>query len=264
MKIELDLRMEASAAEEIRNDLIEDTNIYIPKVDWELTTNELLVLEWVHGTNISDVKRLKQSNINLRNLASNLAVSFFNQAYKNGYFHADMHPGNILVRDDGVLVFIDFGIMGRLKERDRIAIAEILNGFLNHDYLRVAEIHLEAEYIDKDVDVQIFAQSLRAIGASVVNKPLKDISVANLLAQIFKVTKDFNMKTQPQLVMLQKTTFTVESIGRKLDANINIWKLAEPWINDWAKKNISIEAKIYKAAKFKLKEIIYKAINQFY
>jgi ubiquinone biosynthesis protein len=262
MKIELDLRMEASAAEEIRNDLIEDTNIYIPIVDWELTTNDLLVLEWVHGINVSDVKKLKEYNINLRTLASNLAISFFNQAYKNGYFHADMHPGNILVREDGVLVFIDFGIMGRLKEKDRIAIAEILNGFLNQDYLRVAEVHLDVGYIDKDIDVQIFAQSLRSIGASIVNKQLKDISVANLLAQIFKVTKDFNMKTQPQLVMLQKTTFMVESIGRMLDPNINIWKLAEPWISDWAKKNISLEAKIYKAIKLKLKGIISKAINQ--
>jgi len=173
-----------------------------------------------------------------------------------------MHPGNILVREDGVLVFIDFGIMGRLKEKDRIAIAEILNGFLNQNYLRVAEVHLEVGYIDVDVDVQIFAQSLRSIGASIVNKELKDISVANLLAQIFKVTKDFNMKTQPQLVMLQKTTFMVESIGRMLDPNINIWKLAEPWISDWAKKNISIEAKIYKAIKLKLKGIISKTINQ--
>ncbi len=262
MKIELDLRMEASAAEEIRNDLIEDVNIYIPVVDWELTTNDLLVLEWVHGINVSDIKKLKECNINLRTLASNLAISFFNQAYKNGYFHADMHPGNILVREDGVLVFIDFGIMGRLKEKDRIAIAEILNGFLRQNYLRVAEVHLEVGYIDIDVDVQIFAQSLRSIGASIVNKQLKDISVANLLAQIFKVTKDFNMKTQPQLVMLQKTTFMVESIGRMLDPNINIWKLAEPWISDWAKKNISIEAKIYKAIKLKLKGIISKAINQ--
>ena len=261
MKIELDLRMEASAAEEIKNDLIEDVNIYIPVVDWELTTNELLVLEWIEGINVSDIKKLKECNINLRTLASNLAISFFNQAYKNGYFHADMHPGNILVKKDGVLVFIDFGIMGRLKEKDRIAIAEILNGFLNQNYLRVAEVHLEVGYIDKDVDVQIFAQSLRSIGASIVNKELKDISVANLLAQIFKVTKDFNMKTQPQLVMLQKTTFMVESIGRILDPNINIWKLAEPWINDWAKKNISIEAKIYKAIKLKLKGIISKTIN---
>jgi ubiquinone biosynthesis protein len=262
MKIELDLRMEASAAEEIRNDLIEDTNIYIPIVDWELTTTDLLVLEWVHGIKVSDVKKLKECNINCRTLASNLAISFFNQAYKNGYFHADMHPGNIIVREDGVLVFIDFGIMGRLKEKDRIAIAEILNGFLKQDYLSVAEVHLDVGYIDKDVDVQIFAQSLRSIGASIVNKPLKDISVANLLAQIFKVTKDFDMKTQPQLVMLQKTTFMVESIGRTLDPNINIWKLAEPWISDWAKKNISIEAKIYKAIKLKLKGIISKAINQ--
>ncbi|XVN41497.1 MAG: 2-polyprenylphenol 6-hydroxylase [Rickettsia endosymbiont of Argas persicus] len=261
MKFELDLRLEAAAASELTDNMRNDRNVIIPKIYWDLTSENILTTEWLDGTSIYDTELLKQTGLEPAKIAENFAVMFFNQAYRDGFFHADLHAGNILVNKQGKIILLDFGIMGRLKEKDRLAIAESLFGFLNCDYKLVAKVHLRANYIPADTDLDLFAQSCRAVTEPVVGTPTKNISVGKLLAHLFKITKDFGMEVQPDLLLLQKTLIMVEGIGRQLDENINMWQLAEPWIKKWAIKNLSPEAKILRLIKHHLEGLYYK-INE--
>lgn len=244
MKQELDLRMEAAAASEMQEDFNHSKDVYIPKIYWEYVTHNIMVMEWVEGTSIYNQKQLLKDGHMPLDIATKLSVMFFQQAYQNGFFHADLHPGNILVSKSGQIILLDFGIMGRLDRANRLAVSEILEAFLRRDYMRVAEIHHEIGYIPEDTNLYLFAQTFRAIAEPILGKAAKDISIGKLLSHLFKVTEEYGMETQPQLLLLQKTTVVVEGIGKMLDPHINLWQLAEPWIKEWAQDNISVEAKL--------------------
>lgn len=254
MEQELDLRMEAAAASELRDDFITSEEIYIPQVYWQYTTKTIMTSEWVEGISLYEVDKLKASGHNTKELAKKIAVAFFQQAYQNGFFHADLHPGNILVKNDGKIALLDFGIMGRLDRSNRLAVSEILAAFIARKYTRIAAIHRDMGYIPTNTDLQMFAQSFRAIAEPILGKAAKDISIGRLLTHLFKITEEYGMETQPQLILLQKTTVVVEGIGKMLDPEVNLWLLAEPWIKEWAKENISIEAKLADAAAYYIKQ----------
>ena len=249
MRYELNLQTEAAAASRLYDNFKDDNSLRIPEVFWQFTSTEILTLEWVDGISIYDNKKIRQRGLKPADLAAKIAVIFFNQAYRDGFFHADLHPGNILVCKDGRIALIDFGIIGILPEPDRLAVAELLYGFLKRDYELVAKVHLRAGYIPVDTNLELFAQSCRAIAEPIIGMQARNISIGNLLAQLFKVTEDFGMETQPQLLLLQKTMVVVEGIGQSLDPEINMWQLAEPWIKKWAIKNLTPEAKILRMLK---------------
>ena len=249
MKFELDLRLEAAAASRIYDNFTGDETLRVPKIYWQFTAGDIITLEWIEGVSIYDKDKIIKLGLDPKDIAAKIAVIFFNQAYRDGFFHADLHPGNILVCPDGKVALIDFGIIGTLPEDDRLAIAEILYAFLKRDYQLVAEVHRRIGYIPKDTNLEHFSQSCRAIAEPIMGCAIKDISIGNLLTQLFKVTEEFGMETQPQLLLLQKSMVVVEGIGQSLDAEINMWQLAEPWIKKWAAKNLSPEAKLLRFVK---------------
>lgn len=249
MRYELDLKQEAAAASSLADNFKGDKTVQIPKIFWQHTNEEVLVTEWIDGVSIYNQKRIIELGLDPDTLAANIAVLFFNMAYRDGYFHADLHPGNILVKKDGTIALLDFGIMGLLPEKDRLGIAEILHALLKRDYHKVADIHLRLGYIPQDANTVLFAQSIRSIAEPIIGLAIKDISIGNLLARLFKVTEEYGMVIQPQLLMLQKTIVVVEGIGQSLDPDINMWALAEPWIKRWAAKNLSPEARLLRFLK---------------
>lgn len=255
MHHELNMRSEAAAASRIYDDSINDSILYIPKIYWLFTSADILTLEWVDGISIYDKEQILKLDLNPKDIAAKVAVIFFNQAFRDGFFHADLHPGNILVCQSGKISLIDFGIVGVLAEKDRLAIAEILYAFLKRDYALVAKVHHRAGYIPNNTNLENFAQSCRIIAEPIIGRAIKDISIGNLLSQLFQITKEFGMETQPQLVLLQKTMVVVEGIGHSLDPETNMWQLAEPWMKKWAVKNISPEAKLLRFVKKILVEI---------
>ena len=256
MNLELNLRSEAAAASRILDNFANDSSLHIPRIYWNLTHDDIITLEWIDGVSIYDRKAIKKLGFDPKDIAAKIAVIFFNQAYRDGFFHADLHPGNILVCPNGKVALVDFGIIGILAEDDRLAIAEILYAFLKRDYKLVAEVHHRVEYIPKDTNLEYFAQSCRAVAEPIIGIAIKNISIGNLLAQLFKVTEEYGMETQPQLLLLQKTMVVVEGIGQSLDEDINMWLLAEPWIKKWAAKNLSPEAKLLRMIKKILNKLV--------
>lgn len=256
MNLELNLRSEAAAASRILDNFANDSSLHIPRIYWNLTHDDIITLEWIDGVSIYDREAIKKLGFDPKDIAAKIAVIFFNQAYRDGFFHADLHPGNILVCPNGKVALVDFGIIGILAEDDRLAIAEILYAFLKRDYKLVAEVHHRVGYIPKDTNLEYFAQSCRAVAEPIIGIAIKNISIGNLLAQLFKVTEEYGMETQPQLLLLQKTMVVVEGIGQSLDEDINMWLLAEPWIKKWAAKNLSPEAKLLRMIKKILNKLV--------
>lgn len=248
VKFELDLRFEAASADQIRENTKGDDGIYIPKVFWAHTAKRVITLEWIEGIPIDEAQKLESNGHDLHELAKKLAVSFFNQAYRDGFFHADLHPGNILVDKKGNIALVDFGIIGILKPQDRIFIAQMLYSFINRDYRRVAELHFEAGYVPNHKDVELFTLACRSIGEPIVGLPVNQISIGRLLKQLFDISKSFNMVPQVQLLLLQKTMVTIEGVGYSIYPEVNMWSLAEPWIRKWAEQNFSLKGK-YKSLK---------------
>jgi ubiquinone biosynthesis protein len=248
MKLELDLRMEASALSEIAKNSKDDPGFRVPTVNWALTSRRVLTTEWIDGTPLADVDGLKRRGLDLPKLAENIIQSFLRHAIRDGFFHADMHQGNLMVDEAGNLVAIDFGIMGRLSVKDRLFLAEILYGFITRNYLRIAEVHFDAGYVPDTQDVQNFAQALRAIGEPIMDLPADQISMARLLTQLFEVTEQFNMQTQPQLLLLQKTMVVVEGVARTLNPNLNMWTTAEPVVKGWIERELGPIGKLEGAA----------------
>ena len=247
-KYELDLSLEAAAAVELseQNEL---DFVVIPKIDWLRTGKNILTMEWINAVSIYENKKLLEMNIDLTLLATNFAVMFFRQAFSNGFFHADLHQGNIMVNEKGQIILLDFGIMGRLDHRNRLYVAQILYGFLNRDYKLIAKVHQKAGYVSKDYMPEQFAQSCRAIGEPIMHLAPDQISIAKLLGQLFRITEEFQMETQPQLLLLQKTMIMVEGIGKSLCKDTNLWKLAEKSIRQWVKENASAEIRLSKLIK---------------
>jgi ubiquinone biosynthesis protein len=218
-------------------------------------------MEWMDAISIFDLEGLKKLNHDLEKISKNLALTFFTHAFSDGFFHADLHPGNIMINKNGQIVLLDFGIMGRLEQETQIFVAEILYGFLKKDYARVAKVHFAAGYVPQNKSKRLFIQAIRSIAEPIVGLPVAEISVAELLSRLISLTRDFDMPTQPQLILLQKTMLLVEGIGYRLNPKINIWSLIEPWIEDWAIRNIGIEAKISRFVS-SLTEYVIKKIRE--
>jgi ubiquinone biosynthesis protein len=244
VRIEMDLRLEAAAADELRQNFDGDASFRVPRVDWARTARNVLTLERVGGIRVDDRAGLLAAGFDLRELLTRAAANFFYQVFRDGFFHADLHPGNLFIDQDGALVAVDFGIMGRLDRATRFYLADMLVAFLNRDYRRVAEVHFEAGYVPLEQSLDAFAQAARAIGEPIFGRPLAEISLGRLLAQLFQVTQQFQMETQPQLLLLQKTIVLVEGMGRQLEPTINIWLLARPLVEEWMRINRGPEARL--------------------
>ena len=234
--LEMDLRFEAAAANEYAENTKNDIGFNVPKIYWNYTSENVMTLDWVEGISIRETDQLKKKDINTKKLAEDIIQNFLRHAVRDGFFHADMHQGNILIDNDGHIVPIDFGIMGRLDKMSKRFLAEILFGFIQRDYKKVAEVHLIAGLVPKDVPINDLAQALRSIGEPIFGQAVKDISGGKLLKQLFDVTEKFNMQTQPQLLMLQKTMVVVEGVARKLNPETNIWTTSKPILENWLKE----------------------------
>ena len=242
--IEMDLRMEAAALSEMAQNSKDDADFRVPQVDWTRSARRVLTLEWIDGIPISDRAALRAAGHDLKALGARLMRTFLRHAMRDGFFHADMHPGNLFIDKEGRIVAVDFGIMGRLGMKERRFLAEILYGFLTRNYTRVAEVHFEAGYVPRKHSVAQFAQALRAIGEPILDRAANEISMAQLLGQLFQYTEVFDMQTRPELLLLQKTMVVVEGVGRSLDPELNIWMVSEPVVKDWMEQQLGTGARI--------------------
>jgi ubiquinone biosynthesis protein len=241
---ELDLRREAASASELRENLVAETGFYVPEIDWSRSARRVMTLEWIDGIKLTDREALVEAGQDLRALAATLVRSFLRQAVVDGFFHADLHQGNLFALPDGRLAAIDFGIMGRIDRQARIWLAEILYGLITGNYRRVAEIHFEAQYVPGHHNVAEFATALRAVGEPIRGLPVKDISVGQMLDGLFTITRDFDMPTQPHLLLLQKTMVMEEGVATALDPDINMWETAEPFLREWLRSELGPETRL--------------------
>ncbi len=240
--IELDLRLEAAAADKLRQNHANDDGIYIPAVEWVLTTEKILVIERVHGIRIDDPEAIKAKGHDSEAITTTAAKCFFFQVFRDGLFHADMHPGNIFIRDDGVLVPIDFGITGHLSLKDRLFLAQLLNAILERDYDKVAQLHRNAKMIGEEVSTHEFAQAIRTAAEPIMGRPMGEISLGRVLGQIFTIAQRYGVVIQPQFTLLQKTMIMAEGVSRQLSPQINIWPIARKLAADWATEQTSMAA----------------------
>ncbi|MGO9400975.1 MAG: 2-polyprenylphenol 6-hydroxylase [Xanthobacteraceae bacterium] len=242
--VEMDFRLEAAALSEMAENTKDDPDFRVPAVYWDLTAKEILTLEWIDATPLSDRARLIAKGFDLPQLARALIQTFLRHALRDGFFHADMHPGNLFVDDEARLIAVDFGIMGRLGAKERLFLAEILHGFITRDYRRTAEVHFEAGYVPPTHSVESFAQAIRAIGEPIHNRTAEDISMAKLLTLLFEVTGLFDMRTRPELLLLQKTMVVVEGVARSLDPKLDMWSTAEPVVREWMTRHLGPAGKL--------------------
>ncbi len=236
--MEMDLRLEAAALSEMAENTRDDLEFRVPSVDWDRTSHRVLTMEWIDGIALNDRAKLEASHADLKDIGRKIIQNFLRHALRDGFFHADMHPGNLFVDPQGRLVAVDFGIMGRLGLKERQFLAEILLGFITRDYHRVAEVHFEAGYVPAHHSVENFAQAIRAIGEPIHNRAADEISMAKLLSLLLEVTGLFDMRTRPELILLQKTMVVVEGVARGFDPKLDIWTTAEPVVREWIERNL--------------------------
>ena len=246
--VEMDLRLEAAAASELAENCAEDEGFRVPVVDWDRTARRVLCTEWVTGLRIDDIEGLQAAGHDVEKVLEHSARIFFLQVFRDGFFHADIHPGNMFVDQDGILTPVDFGIMGRVDWPTRLFLADMLIGFLQRDYRKVSDVHFDMGVVPPHKSRDAFTQALRAIGEPLLGKPLNEISLGRLLAHLFQTTEDFDMETQPDLLLLQKTMVVAEGVGRKLNPKVNMWMLAQPLIEDWMLANRGPEARLRQVA----------------
>ncbi|XDZ65545.1 2-polyprenylphenol 6-hydroxylase [Alphaproteobacteria bacterium LSUCC0684] len=246
--VELDLRLEGAAAGKLADNHHADEGIHIPWIEWKLTTERMLVMERIEGTRIDDREALIAAGHDIDAITRAAARCFFVQVFRDGYFHADMHPGNIFIRDDGVLVPIDFGIMGDLSLTDRLFLARLLNAMLDRNYSTVASLHAEAGMISPAVSREGFAQAVRAVTEPVMDKPMGEVSLGTVLGQIFGLARRFDISVQPQFTLLQKTMVMAEGVGRQLNPDANMWPLARDLAEDWARNQQSLTSQLSEIA----------------
>ncbi|MGB0749534.1 MAG: 2-polyprenylphenol 6-hydroxylase [Magnetospiraceae bacterium] len=248
VELEQDLRFEAAAATELAENFAGDAELTVPAVYWQLTARRVLTTDRVDGIPIDEVDALTAAGHDPTAILEKAATAFFKMLFRDGFFHGDLHPGNLFVQANGTLAAVDFGIMGRVDRRTRRHLAEMLVGFLTGDYRKAAKIHFDAGWVPPDKSLDTFTQACRSIGEPILGRPQSEISMAQLLAQLFQITELFDMETQPQLLLLQKTMLVAEGTGRSLNPNINMWFLAQPLIEDWIKQNLGPQARARDAA----------------
>ena len=241
---ELDLQREAASASELKETMIAEPGFYVPEIDWRRSARRVMTLEWIDGIKLTRRDELIAAGHDLPALAATLIRAFLRQAVVDGFFHADLHQGNLFALPDGRLAAIDFGIMGRIDRRARLWLAEILYGLITGNYQRVAEIHFEAQYVPAHHNVAEFATALRAVGEPIRGLPVKEMSVGRMLESLFSITRDFDMPTQPHLLLLQKTMVMEEGVATALDPDINMWEAAEPFLREWIRSELGPEARV--------------------
>lgn len=245
VELEMDLRFEAAAAAELQENFANDPDFKVPDVDWQLTARRVMTTErLIDGIPLDDKEAIEAAGLDPVEMLTKAASASFRQVFRDGFFHADTHPGNMFAMPDGRVAVVDFGIMGRLDLKTRRHVAEMLVSFLNRDFRRAAEIHFEAGWIPKDRSVDSFTQACRSIAEPILDKPQNEISIARLLAQLFQITETFQMETQPQLLLLQKTMLVAEGTARRLAPDANMWFLIRPIIEEWVITNLGPEAKV--------------------
>ncbi|MCB2063189.1 MAG: 2-polyprenylphenol 6-hydroxylase, partial [Novosphingobium sp.] len=241
---ELDLRREGASASELAEAMQGFDGYQVPAIDWDRTNGRVMTVEWIQGIKISDMEGLRAAGHDLPDLARRLVLAFLTQAISAGFFHADMHQGNLFVKADGTIAAIDFGIMGRINRKARQWLAEILFGLTTGNYRRVAEIHFEAQYVPSYHSPEEFATALRAVGEPMRGKPVSELSVGQMLDGLFAITRDFDMQVQPHLLLLQKTMVMVEGLATVLHPEINMWDVSEPFVRGWLRDELGPEAAI--------------------
>ena len=246
---ELDLRMEASAASELAENSKNDAGFHVPAVKWTGTDKTVLTLEWVEGLGLNNLEEIRKQNVNMAELGTRIMQMFLRHALRDGYFHADMHQGNLKLMPNGDIAVLDFGITGRIDEYTRRVYADILMGFIRRDYKRVAQAHFEAGYVSRDQDVDEFAQALRSVGEPIFGQEADKISMARLLAHLFDVTERFGMETRLELILLQRTMVVVEGVARTLNPHLNIWTAAKPVVEEYIRNSLGIKAALNDALK---------------
>ena len=249
VKMEMDFRLEAAAASEFAENTKGDAHFRVPAIDWDRTAKDVLTLEWIDGAPLSDRAALEKTGRDLPALGRQVIETFLSHAVRDGFFHADMHQGNLFLDTAGRLVAVDFGIMGRLGLKERRFLAEILFGFITRDYRRVARVHFDAGYVPANHSVEDFAQAIRAVGEPIHARTADQISMARVLTLLFEITGLFDMKTRTELVMLQKTMVVVEGVARSLDPKLNMWATAEPVIGAWIRDNLGPLGKVQDAGR---------------
>jgi ubiquinone biosynthesis protein len=240
LRDELDLMREAANASQLRRNFTDSTLLIVPEVHWDFCTSTVMVMERMHGTPISQIDRLREQGINLSKLSEAGVEIFFTQVFRDGFFHADMHPGNIFVHADGRYIALDFGIVGTLTDTDKNYLAQNFLAFFRRDYKRVAEAHIESGWAPKDTRVDEFEAAIRAVCEPIFDRPLKDISFGKVLLRLFQTSRRFNVEIQPQLVMLQKTLLNIEGLGRQLDPELDLWKTAKPFLERWMSEQVGM------------------------
>jgi ubiquinone biosynthesis protein len=242
---ELDLMREAASASQLRRNFLGSDLLYVPEVYWPLTRRNVMVMERIHGTPIGDIPALRAQGIDLKRLSEHGVDIFFTQVFRDNFFHADMHPGNIFVAPDGRYLAVDFGIMGTLSTEDQHYLAGNFLAFFRRDYRKVAELHVESGWVPEGTRIEEFEAAIRTVCEPVFEKPLKDISFGHVLLRLFQTARRFNMVIQPQLVLLQKTLLNIEGLGRQLNPDLDLWQTAKPYLERWMSEQIGVRGFVH-------------------
>jgi ubiquinone biosynthesis protein len=243
---ELDLMREAANCSQLRRNFLNSEILYVPEIHWDLARKNVLVMERIHGTNVSDIKTLKAQGVSMELLGSRGVEIFFTQVFRDNFFHADMHPGNIFVEPSGRYISVDFGIMGTLTEEDKRYLAENLLAFFNRDYHRVATLHVESGWVPATTRVEDFESAIRTVCEPIFDRPLSEISFGHFLLNLFQTARRYDMEVQPQLVLLQKTLLNIEGLGRQLYPQLDLWTTAKPFLENWMDDQVGRKAMIRK------------------
>jgi ubiquinone biosynthesis protein len=267
---ELDLVREAANAALLRRNFEDSEILYVPKIYWDLTRTNVLVMERIHGTPVGNTQQLREQNIDFKKLAERGVEIFFTQVLRDNFFHADMHPGNIFVTSESSYIAVDFGIVGTLTDQDRHYLASNLAAFFNRDYRQVAVLHVESGWVPADTRIDEMESAIRSVCEPIFGKPLGEISYGQLLIRLFQAARRFEATVQPQLILFQKTLLNIEGLGRELYPQLDLWQTAKPFIETWMKDQISIKATAKKARKQlpelltqipEVPELAYKVLN---